>query len=124
MNRSEAIEKQLTDIGERDGITARDALQRHLPDQGAEKTVDCGAIPEIGAGSKEFLSGFAYALVLAQCVMGAEGPFPGRDEHAATPTLGINMVTLGRLACLSLGLQLHGREVGALGDVGRRRNVD
>jgi hypothetical protein len=32
VNRSEAIEKQLTDIGERDGIAARDTLQGDLPD--------------------------------------------------------------------------------------------
>lgn len=51
MNRSEAIEQQLTDIGERDGIAAWNALQGDLPDQGAEKTVDGGAIAEIGAGT-------------------------------------------------------------------------
>src|SRR5580704_2829347 len=78
---TEAIEQQLADVGECDGVAARNAFQSDLPNQGAKKTVDCGGVSEIGAASKELLGGFADALVLqAALVVGAEG-FIGRLDQ-------------------------------------------
>jgi hypothetical protein len=81
----------LADIGERDGIAARNAFQSDLPDQGAKKTVDRGGVSKIGAASEELLSGFAYALVLALGMMSAEGFFRAHDEHVAAAAGGVNM---------------------------------
>jgi hypothetical protein len=95
----------LADVGECDGVAARNAFQSDLPDQGAEKTVDCGGVGEIGAASEELLRGFADALVLqAALVVGAKG-FIGRlDQHTAAPSLGIYMLAERRFVLGCLGL--------------------
>jgi hypothetical protein len=114
---TEAIEQQLADVGECDGVAARNAFQSDLPNQGAKKTVDCGGVSEIGAASKELLCGFADALVLqAALVVGAEG-FIGRlDQHPAAPSLRIYVLAEGRFVLGCLGLWLED-EVGSRGTI-------
>src|SRR5260370_31715307 len=88
---TEAIEQQLADIGERDGVAARNAFQSDLPDQGAKKTVDRRCVSEIRAASEEFLGGLADALVLALGMMSAEGFFRGHDKHTAAMAASVDM---------------------------------
>ena len=72
---AEAIEKQLADISERDGVAARDAFQSDLLNQISEKAIDRGGVAEVGDGGEEFgCGGFASALALqaALSMIGAE----------------------------------------------------
>lgn len=62
---AEAIEKQLADISQSDGVTARDVLQGDLLDEISEKAIDRGSIAEVADAGEEFGGGgFASALGL------------------------------------------------------------
>src|SRR5260370_34947645 len=90
---TEAIEQQLADIGERDGVAARNALQSDLPDQGAEKAIDRGGVSKIGAAGEELLGCFFFALLLQATllVMDAEARCLGHDEHTAAMAASVDM---------------------------------
>src|SRR5260370_37533127 len=116
---TEAIEQQLADIGERDGVAARNAFQSDMPDQGAKKTVDRRCVSEIRAASEEFLGGLADALVLqAALVGGAESSIRRLDQHAAAPSLGIYVLAKGRFVLRCWGLRLRRVEIGSWGEAG------
>jgi hypothetical protein len=119
---SEAIEKQLADISQGDGIAARDAFQGYLLYQGSQKAIDRTGVAEIADAGEKFGGGdFATGLSLeaALSVVGAEVCLDTHDEHAASPALCVDVTAKGGLIffLLHLGLRV------SRGEAGDRRKV-
>ncbi len=86
IGRAEAIEQELTDVGECDGVAARDALQRNLPDESTEESINRFRVIELGsAGEKLGRGDFMSALALkpALLVAGAKIFMWTHDDHVA-----------------------------------------
>ena len=94
IERAEAIEKQLTDIGQRDSVATRDALQGDLLHQSSEEAIDRSGVAEVANTRKKLgRGGFASALSLqvALSMMGAEVCVDAHDQHAAAMATPVNM---------------------------------
>jgi len=95
---AEAVEKQLADTGERNGVVARDAFQGDLLHQVSQKAIDRAGVTEIADTGEKFGGGKlapALSLETALSVVGAEVRLDAHDQHAASPTLCVDVTAKG-----------------------------
>jgi hypothetical protein len=105
IERGDAVEEELGDVGEGNGVAASDAFVSELLDEIAEEGVDATGGREISDVVEEFVGGgFVLAAPrfhLLANVMGAEGGVGISGEHLAASTFAVDVLTGGESQRLS-----------------------
>jgi hypothetical protein len=105
IERGDAVEEELGDVGEGNGVAASNAFMRELLDEIAEEGVDATGGREISDVVEEFVGG-GFVLEsprfhLLANVMGAEDGVGISGEHLASSALAVDVLTGGESQRLS-----------------------
>jgi hypothetical protein len=104
----DAVEEELGDVGEGDGVAASDAFMSELLDEIAEEGVDATGGSEISDVVEKLVGGgfvlAAPGFHLLANVMGAEGGVGIGREHLASPAFAVDVLAGGE----SQGLRSDG----------------
>jgi hypothetical protein len=108
IERGDAVEEELGDVGEGNGVAASDAFMSELLDEIAEEGVDATGGSKISDVVEEFVGGGfvleAPGFHLLANVMGAEGGVGISGEHLASSAFAVDVLAGGE----SQGLRSDG----------------